>query len=363
MNNTKIKNVEFLRIIGCIAIVMFHLCSCVHSLHTVADIKFYNHLNNNTLNGMIAVDLFFILSGFFFMYKSDFQKSIWEFLKKKLIRLYPLFIFLLGISFLISTIFQIYEFNFYQAILTLFGFNGTSLSLNLGLYPEIHLFWYVSAMLWVLMFYYYLYQNFSEKCVNLTIIILTYISYSILVHFIWANWEPFYGIINSGMLRAIGGIGVGVLIANWYKKYKIPIREFSINRFGQLLITIIEFMCLYFIINDLILHSIKFDNKFLFVVVFALTLILFLSNKGWISRMLNRNIFVNLAQYTYSIYLSHGLVILILWSTLWKTHNHLVHQYPVLNFVLTLVLILITGVILHYSVENPATKYLKEKIK
>ena len=91
--------------------------------------------------------------------------------------------------------------------------------------------------------------------------------------------------------------------------------------------------------------------------------ILFLTNKGWISRMLNRNIFVNLAQYTYSIYLSHGLVILILWSTLWKTHNHLVHQYPVLNFVLTLVLILIIGVILHYSVENPATKYLKEKIK
>lgn len=362
MENIKIKNIEILRIIGCIAVVLFHLCSCVHSLHTVADIKFYRYLNKITLNGMIAVDLFFIISGFFFMYKSDFQKSIWEFLKKKLVRLYPLFVFLLLVSFFISKIFHIYKFNFYQAILNLFGFGGTSLSLTLGLYPEIHLFWYVSAMLWVLMLFYYLYQNFAKQYVNLVVVVLVYFAYSILIHSTWGNWESFYCVINAGMLRAIGGIGTGCIIANWYKNNEHSIREYKINLIGQIFITVIEFMCLFFIINNLMLHSIKFDNKFLFVVVFALTIILLLMNKGWISRILNINIFVKLAKYTYSIYLSHGLVILILWSTLWKSHNNLVHQYPVLNFILTLLLIFIVGIVLYYLVEKPATKYLKEKI-
>ena len=88
MKTDKIKNIEFLRVIGCIAIVLYHLCA--KRLGVIFDdISLYDNFYNMTINGNKAVDLFFILSGVFFAIKLDVTKSLWEFLKNKLIRLYP----------------------------------------------------------------------------------------------------------------------------------------------------------------------------------------------------------------------------------------------------------------------------------
>ena len=65
---SKIKNLEFLRIIGFISILFLHLFKC--RLHVVfPDIVSYGKLAQMCFNGQIAVDLFFILSGFFFAFK------------------------------------------------------------------------------------------------------------------------------------------------------------------------------------------------------------------------------------------------------------------------------------------------------
>ena len=60
----KIKNLEFLRIIGCLAIIFVHLFSNSKLHQSFADISLYHTLYNMTNNGQKAVDLFFILSGF-----------------------------------------------------------------------------------------------------------------------------------------------------------------------------------------------------------------------------------------------------------------------------------------------------------
>ena len=63
MNNLeKIKNIEFLRVIGCIAVVLYHtfFSGGLHSMFPY--IWKYNELWIMTSNGQKAVDLFFILS-------------------------------------------------------------------------------------------------------------------------------------------------------------------------------------------------------------------------------------------------------------------------------------------------------------
>ena len=112
----KLKNIEFIRIIGCIAIILFHLL--------------YNSDLEITKNGNKAVDLFFIISGFFFIYKINLNISLFQFVKHKLIRLYPVILFAFLIVFILS-LFGIFHINFYNEIFLLLGLTGTPLSTNI----------------------------------------------------------------------------------------------------------------------------------------------------------------------------------------------------------------------------------------
>ena len=92
-------------------------------------------------------------------------------------------------------------------------------------------------------------------------------------------------------------------------------------------------------------------------------MVLFLINQGFISKFFNKDIFVNLAKYTYAIYISHGLVILCLWSTVWKKYNMYLIQFPVWNFILSLCLIFTIGIFMHKCIEVPLNKYLSIKMQ
>ena len=80
----KFKNIEFLRVIGCLAIVLLHLFNKARLFGLFPDIDLYRHFMSMTSSGQKAVDLFFIISGFFFVYKLDVTQSLWNFIKKKM---------------------------------------------------------------------------------------------------------------------------------------------------------------------------------------------------------------------------------------------------------------------------------------
>lgn len=63
----KIKNIEFLRIIAILAIILLHIFHTRGGIHDVNfDIRFYDKFYKMTGNGQKGVDFFFILSGLFF---------------------------------------------------------------------------------------------------------------------------------------------------------------------------------------------------------------------------------------------------------------------------------------------------------
>ena len=126
----KIKNLEFLRVIGCLAIVLLHLFKS-YNLGMFKDISFYSDIMAQfTGNGQKAVELFFILSGFFFAFKLNTSASLSEFIKKKVKRFYPVLIACIILSGII-TLFGILKFDLYSNFLVLFGTLATPFDKNM----------------------------------------------------------------------------------------------------------------------------------------------------------------------------------------------------------------------------------------
>lgn len=359
------KNIELLRIIGCLSVILIHLFKTIQNIQP--DYELFNTLKEITSHGYLSVELFFILSGFFFAFNLDTTKSLFEFLKKKIIRLYPVLIIMLIIGWLVHALFGLYKFSIYHSILILFGLNGTALyTVKAGTGNIVgtggNTFWYVSAMLWTFALFYYLLKNYERKTANLIIALLIFTSYSLLSPIErWEIREHITLFFNHGICRAFGGIGIGYFIAQWYNSHKETIQNYTLSTFQKLFITLIEFMCLFFIINNLFFHKIKYNNNIIFVLVFTLIVFLFIYNKGFISECLNKDIFSKLSKYTYSIYLSHHYLILLISTCFWKTHQHFLITHPILNIGLFLSIAISFGVILYHFVEKPAIEYFKKK--
>lgn len=364
----KIKNIEFLRIIGCISILLLHITQLINN--NFSDITFYSQiLRNMVRNSQKAVDLFFIISGFFFIYKLELKNTLFVFLKKKLIRLYPVLIFIMILSFILSFS-KLVNFDFYSYILVFFGVLGTPLKINLRNIYNVEVFWYVSVMLWIFSFLYYFLKNFEKKYLNLILTILVLVSYSLILQMnsgkINGGCPNIFYIFDSYFLRGIGGIGIGYFIGQWYKTNEINIKKFKTTFLQSFSITLIEFISLYFFINNLLLKNLSFKNDMIFIVDFSVLFILFLIQKGYISKILNNtilgNINVYLSKYTYSIYMVHKIVYAFILGLMLKFNSCYINIHPVYYLSISLCSAIIFGVFTYHFVEKPCAKYLKQKL-
>ena len=361
MNDNRIVNIEILRIIGCVAIILVHLFNSALLFGTFPEISLYKNFSNMLNSATLAVDLFFILAGFFFAYKLNLNKSCWLFIKHKLIRLYPVLVFIIILYFIFSLTGSL-KFTFYGNILVLLFLNGTSLFYK---FANAGHFWYVSAMFWSLLFYYYLLKTYSKHNVNLLTALIILFSYSFLIHAqngaVTGTWQTYYNFINAGMLRALGGIGIGYFIGEWYKANIENIKNWKATTLQIISLSGLEFVTLYFIINNLMLHKLKYNNQFIFIIAFTTIIILFLIKKGIFSKFLDSNLIATISKYTYSIYMVHYPILFHLKGSVWKNHTELVYAHPLLNVVLTLLLVFIAGVLTYHFVEKPSYKYLTER--
>ena len=359
--NKKFFNLEILRIIGCISIVFIHLFSN-QLLDAVDKVEIYAKLARLNSSGRMAVEMFFIISGLLFSIKLDLNQSILDFIKKKLIRLYPVLVFVVFASAIICAL-GLIEFSIFDNLLALFLLNGTGLVLKIV--NTTIMFWYVSAMLWTMLLFMYLLKNFEKKYVDLMIVLLIFFSYTFIIHALngrmYGPVFTYYNFINIGMLRAFGGIGLGYLIGEWYKIYSEKIEHAMVSTKTKILITLSEFACLFFIVYNLLLHDIKFDNRIIFVIVFAITIMLFISKKGFISKFLDNKVFSKISRYTYSIYMVHLLVFETINGSLWEKRPDFLYSHPVLNLVIALTCVALLGIFVHHVIEVPSAKFLRKK--
>ena len=93
-------------------------------------------------------------------------------------------------------------------------------------HAQIGSLWYVPALLWTLVFFFYLRKYYKREDVNLWIAILVIFCYGFILHTqggrIYQVQETYYYIFNIGMLRALAGIGLGYLIGEVFNnKYEV----------------------------------------------------------------------------------------------------------------------------------------------
>ena len=308
-------------------------------------------------NMRFCVEFFFIIAGFFLFVTFKKNLSVIQFLKNKFIRLSPVIIFTV-ILFAIIAIFKITKFYFIENIFSIFFLNGIEIvkhKSQYGGYGNVHSSWYVSTLVCVSLFYFYIIKSWGMKLGNMVIFIC------ILLGLYWLSYNvktcmPYH------FIRGSFSVGIGILLGELYIKYKnyldLTIKGNAKKFFFTILETGIAGYLLYGIITTKS-HLQMTDLVFLFVILF----LLFIKKGGYLSRLLDNNLSVKLGSYSYSIYITHCL-----WLEVFKKYYftpNIAKVYPQYinggGIVLCLTICIVFGIFTYYLVEKPCTKYLKKR--
>ena len=109
-------------------------------------------------------------------------------------------------------------------------------------------------------------------------------------------------------------------------------------------------------------HKISNNNDLIIILAFCVLFYLFLTKKGILSKIFENDFSVFLGKYAFSIFLIHLYVLALLEKCLWKTNPAFVISHPIINVILAIVLMILSGVIVYHLIEKPVSMYLKKSL-
>jgi len=349
MNN--IKAIDGLRDVACLLIVIFH----THS-NSIRDFIFIE-------NSWIAVDLFFVISGFVMMLnygKSLINKSdCFEFIVKRIARLWPVLILCM-----FTYIFSEYLLQILKVLIINIGLNlnfsefkiddidSISIFQNIFLIQGFGLFksiiynkpsWSVSAEFYVYILFSIIISltHSREKIRKIIFISIIIISFYILNN----STKLIYSIYKENVLfRGFFSFFIGALV------WELDIIDHKIinnNLYQIILIILISYM----VIN---IHVFQMILPF----VFGILLIAIKSERGFICKFLEFKYNQILGKLSYSMYLIHFSV-LIFFNAL---DNHLSLRYRDISLCIYILVVVLLGYLINSFYEIPIKDYLYKKI-
>ncbi|HDK9819363.1 acyltransferase [Escherichia coli] len=338
----EIKSLTGIRGIAALYVVLYH---------TVGSIIFPN--------GYLAVDLFFILSGFIMcvVYNDSFNDSITikdytNFMLHRFARIYPLYIFLVALA-----IIAFYAFGKHFTAKEILS--NILLIQNLGLSKSIvGPSWSVSVEFILYLFFpfvFFLCSKFRAIKYFLWMLCFSLYFYITKSHseFIIGSSDGKGGLDLwkhdgvGAVLRGFAGFCSGVFI---YFLYRANFHNIIKKSLSQILITLSICIIIYFTSNLDILCTILFQ---------ALILSLALNENGLVSKILQSNIIMYMGRISFSIYLVHFLIGEFVWNYI-KIPNTCISPRLV-SILIIISLSFISAHILHKYVELPARKYIRKK--
>lgn len=358
----KIRNIEFLRTFLICSIVMLHmfidrtwcLCNIFPNISLFKFIESAIHFSNNAVEG------FFIIAGFLLVLTFK-NISVGDFIKKKYIRLSPPIAFSMLIC-LVGWYLGVLHFKLIPNILTVLLLNQFGYCWADG---SNKILWFTSVLFACLLLYFCVLKFSNKKYLNIKILILTVLGFGILEYLKHGSFgRPlvnYYHLFNVGFLRGLGGVGLGCLIGNIYKDNFERIKNIELTKIKKTIISCVELFLLGSVFWWLCIPHAKY-NCILFVLTFAFLFILFILKKGYISEFFDKDIWVFLGKYQYSMYVVHYVIIKIFGLALWKNCPDFVNSYPIMPIIIMLATILIFTVFTYHFVEEPCAKYLKQKL-
>ncbi len=344
MNNKfKMRNgeIEFLRFIFCMYIAGFH--------------TYLFRMKPSTIfpAGYIAVEFFFIVSGYLLAIYVETQRKVntnldlatdtVKFIKKKIIAIYPYYCVAFFTCFIIkcatSSITspkQIALF-FTGSIPELFFVNMSGVNIQGINSPT----WYISIMLLVMAFIYPIarkwWDMFSKVIAPLAVILI----FGWMSQNIEEIGKPsiLAGFTYRGTYRALAGILLGIVVYHLSKNLK----NVSLRLYQRIIITIIQ-TCLFTVIMYYIMKPMS-NKQYDFIIVYLIALLVALafSGQSLYGKILNNKFIIYLGKLSMTIYLIHYSMILLFMQYHIKNATH-INYYIYLS--IYLVVVIIAGIIL-----------------
>lgn len=358
--NKRFEALDSFRGLSAIFVVIFHM----HFLNSLTEINFFQ-------NSAYFVDFFFLLSGFVLTHTYAFRNITFKsFFITRTFRLLPLHIIIL-------MVFVCFEFIKFIAInygikFESLPFQGqkqvSDLIYNIllihGWFPTTNLTWNVPS--WSVSVEYYIYIIFFLTLYNKKYFrIFTWISISFISFYFVSN-----EVIFNTALRGLSSFFTGSLI---YLIYKY-LDNLQLN-FNKLLFSLFELIGISIIV---LFFSIDIDSNFLLMnFIFALNMLLFSFEKGYLSFLLKNKILLYLGKLSYSIYLTHAAILLIVTTSskiIEKVLDieilHLIDNHKYIDFgevylnnlaiIIILLIIIVVSGLTHKFIEIPGQNFGKK---
>jgi len=353
LQKVRFQNVDFLRFVFAVFIVMFHFNNTGQKLFS----KLYMH---GILHLSVCVDFFFIIAGFFLFNNINLNMKTLDFIKKRFFRLAPMLWISVFLSMICYYIIPDWNFSFDGNILRLFLLHDIGFAPVTG-GSGVVISWFIPVLFWCSVFYFYISKTFEKKYLNLIIWLITICSLGLYLNANkfcnGGNNHVIYGFMDIGVLRGLFGIGIGYFISElWKDNFLKTFKNKWIFSAAELFLS--GFLIYYLLFSKLLPGK----SAFLFLFLFAILFYLFLIKKGILSNLLENKYLAGLGKYSYSIYVMHFLVQDIFDRTLFLQHKsyilaHFVYIYPL--YVLSGV---IFGILCYYIFEKPVNKFIKQHI-
>jgi peptidoglycan/LPS O-acetylase OafA/YrhL len=360
-------NIEFLRVILCIAILLSHS-------GTEAKNPFMFEIRNKyfVFGGSMGVQFFFTVGGYFLFFQSlKKDLTLRDFLIKRYVRLMPVIIF----SMLMILVYRglglvSQRFRFPENFLNLFFIKAMGLHNHTKTHDFIYanpLFWYLGPFFWTSLFYFLISKNFDRGKTNLLIAVITYISF-----LAWENLTAQSVVFSPS--RSLSGMGlgyfVGVLVdycSNCEKIERAGGHRNDHGTFYVLMMTCLEIFFLVIIFKTLFTKPKIWEGcEFYYNVCFAVLLFLFSLKVGWLSRLLDHRIMGFFGRYCYSTYVTQYLVQILLVKDNRIGENikyvNFTRIHPIAVIVINYVLLeIMVGIVVYHLIEKPCAKYFEKK--
>ena len=341
--------IQVLRGIASLLVVLFHITG------NFSETYHQHWLGNIFLFGNSGVDIFFVLSGFIITYSNrqyiTMPTSIIKFLKKRAIRVFPIYWVVITFFIFLQIIFPTYyRTHYYLDIVNIL--NTYFLLLNHNM---------VNGVSWTLtyeLFFYLLFVialSVPHKKYTLLLLFAYFIFLlivPIIIPTISENQNSIIQLLVFPMnIEFLLGIFVVLFLDSFAQKFCIPILIIGICLF--IVSTIISYMNLH-IFNSLYNRVLLFGLPSFFIILSLVKYELAFSIKS-------HNLLLKLGDASYSIYLFHLPLVAAFFKIIAKLHINNPIGLTVLSFGL-FIIICYLGIIIYKWIEEPLIKWLNSKL-
>ena len=292
--NQRFLVLDSFRGIAAICVVIFHM----HIIGSITELNFFR-------GSSLFVEFFFVLSGFVLAHTYGFKDVTFKrFIISRTFRLYPLHLFMFIMFFLLQIVQLIFV--KYGMVFNKVPFEGhyafkeiipNLLFMQSWLPGFLPTSWNQPA--WSLSVEYYMYIIFF-----FTLFIKSNLKY--IVWFLF-SFISFYIIINSfgvmsQVIRGLSCFFAGALTYLIYRKINLKFEKINTNLFS-----VVEFLLIF-----LIIYIISYVEEYKAIYasfIFLLIVFFFAFEKGVLSKILKASFFQLLGKLSYSIYMTHALIL------------------------------------------------------